>query len=74
MRAEPIDTPDFWGYPVTGRDARILIDLITESGDGVWQGPDGEAERGDRHSSRTDGVLLVQLRRQLARRTRGELT
>jgi hypothetical protein len=74
VEAKEIDTPDFGGYPMTGRDARLLIDLITENGDGIWQGPTGEFDRGDRHSSKTDGVILIRFRRQLYRRNRGELT
>lgn len=37
------------GHPMTGRDPAVLHRLIAEHGDDVWLGPDGNADRGDRH-------------------------
>jgi len=40
---------DHNGYPMTGRDPRILADLIEQYGDEVWTGGEPLGGRGDRN-------------------------
>lgn len=45
-------TNSYTGHAMTGRDPATLDNLIDRYGDDVWLGPDGNADRGDRYSSK----------------------